>query len=212
MVVTRSHKTFDDDDDAILDLNDKIKTDAKSMIPTENESDSDDAPEEESMSVGKARVLEQKKAQDKVLKEKREATKQKYKEIEEKRKLAKLEKEIKELEKQRKELNNIIDDIPDELPQDLLENLEIPDDKSVQQRKKIVFDDSEESKKLEKVNKKKIREERLKKLRELKSTNERQVDGGINVKIVSTGSVNTIKSETLKRKDAWLMRKRIRRE
>lgn len=209
MAITRSYKTFEDKETFQV-LKQKSKNAAD--LPVDNQSDSDEAPEEESMSVGKARIIEQTKAKNKILKDKREAAKQKHKEIEEKRKLAKLEKELKELEKQRKELNNIIDEIPDELPEDLLENLEVPSVDSPPMRQKIVFNDSEENKKIETVNKRKIREERLKKLRELRQNVERQVEGGINVKVLNNDSLNTIKSENLKKKNSWLMRKRIRRE
>lgn len=214
MARTRSHKTFEDDEkiEVIAKTAPKIEV---NVIDEENSSDSDDAPEEESVSVGKKKVLEKQKAQEKLMKQKRDEAKNKHKEIEEKRKLAKLEKEIKELEKQRKELNNIEDEIPDELPMDLLESVEL--EKNIpesQKNKKIVFDDAEENKKLEKSNKRKFREERLKKLRELKSKNVKQVEGGINVKLVESSSIfsSSIKNDNQNKKNEWLMRKRIRRE
>lgn len=213
MAVTRSHKTFDDNDDVEI-LKESIKENLK-VIPLPDESDSDDAPEEESVSVGKAQLIKKQQIQEKLMKQKREAAKQKHKEIEEKRKIAKLEKEIKELEKQRKQLNNIEDEISDELPQELLENFDFAEEKPESKKtNKIVFDDEEENKKLEKSNKRKIREERLKKMRELKKTTEKKVGGGISVKILDSKSVvdNSAKGQNLRKKDEWLMRKRVRRE
>lgn len=215
MVKTRSHKTFDD----LQVIKEQPAQTKKENINIDSESDSDEAPEEESVSATRKTMIKKQKDQEKIMKKKRDEAKAKHKEIDERRKIGKLEKEIRELEKQRKELNNIPDEIPDELPEELLETIEFGDNdhngnKETERKRKIVFNDTEEDEKLMKVKKRKNREERLTKLRELRSKTEKEVDGGIHVKIL--GSKNSIGSpnntEITKRRSQWLMRKGVRRE
>lgn len=210
MVVTRSHKTFNDDEPFVSDEI-KAKKDLIINKQEESESDSEDeAPEEESISDSKKNALARQKADEELLKQKRAAAKAKHREVEEKRKITKLEKELKELEKKRKELEGISEDLPEELPEDLLEDIDL--DKPAPS--KIVFNNEEEEEKIQKANKRKNRQERLQKLRELKGKTEKQVSGGIHVKVLGDNkkTTNFSSKDIATKKDQWLMRKRIRRE
>lgn len=220
MVKTRQHKTFDDSEEFSHDANVQISTNPESTgeISDSDDSDSDDAPEEESVSVAKQNIIKKQKDQAKILKQKRDDAKAKHKEIEERRKIAKLEREIKELEKQRIELNKEEeeDQILEELPEELLENVDLvkEESKSKKSNKKIVFNESEEDKKLERVNKRMKREERLKKLREIRGTTKKQVEGDIYVELLKDdGNLKKVQSSSIKnQKNEWLVRKRVRRE
>lgn len=117
------------------------------------------------------------------------------------------------MEKQRKELENIEDEIPNELPEELLESIDVNEDDKKAKNKKTVFDTTEEEANLEKLNKKLKREERLKKLRELRNTTKKVVEGNIEVELLEENTImkgmrsNAVSSQ----KDSWLSRKRIRR-
>jgi U3 small nucleolar RNA-associated protein 16 len=220
MVRTRSHKTFDEENEEVnISKGSEIST-LKTVkiddIDSKNDTDdSDDAPEEESVSISRKNMIEKQKDQAKIMKKKRDEAKAKHKEIEERRKIAKLEKELKQLEQQKRELDYSNDEIPNELPEYLLETFDSSkqDNESTSKSKKIVFVDKDEEHKLDKASKRKIREERLKKLREIKYKTEKEVDGGIHVKILNKKSKNCSNNvnQIVSKKSEWLMRKRIRR-
>ena len=221
MVRTRSHKTFDDDDEVqvqkvvnigksdILEIGESEKEDKIS----ESEEDSDDAPEEESLSVTKQNMKKKQTEQEKILKERRAQVKAKHREHEERRKAAKLEQEIKKLEKQKKKIQSDEDEVFDELPEDLLQNIEFSaKDEAESRNKKIVFNDTEEDKRINKLNKRRKREERLNSLRQLNAKNEKEVEGGIYIKILKGKNSGNISNAIGNKRDEWLNRKRIRRE
>lgn len=221
MVRTRSHKTFDEDDEVrvqkVVNIgkSDPLETGESEREDniSESDNDSDAAPEEESLSVTKQNMRKKQRDQEKILKERRAQVKAKHREQEERRKAAKLEKEIKKLEKQSKELKTPDDEVYDELPEDLLQNIDfLAKDEAEGKNKKIVFNDSEEEKRINKLNKRKKREERLSSLRQLNSKDEKEVEGGIYIKILKNKHSGNISNVIGNRRDEWLNRKRIRRE
>ena len=81
--------------------------------------------------------------------------------------------------------------------------------------KKITFNAVEEENRLTKLNKKHLREEKLKKLREIRNKQEKVVEGDIHVKLLNGNDINnSLKrdNQILNQKDKWLNRKRVRRE
>lgn len=166
------------------------------------ESSDDEAPEEQNVSVSKKSQLQQQKEQQKLANEQRSKEKSQRREIQQRRELEKLEKQKQKL----LEDSENEDDIPEELPMDILENFEEI------KPTKVIF--NEEEQKLEQVPKLiDIKRARVAKLREMRSVTSKKVEGGINVQKVTKQSIKTRKLDTGLNnfKSNWLNRESIKR-
>ncbi|KAH3664138.1 hypothetical protein OGAPHI_004852 [Ogataea philodendri] len=188
----RSHKKFGDDVEEEAHIEDKVEA-----VTNESESeDSDDAPEEESMSSGKEKLTAKIEAERATIQEIERKQK-------EKRRL--LEQRNQEQAKSRKlKLEEKDTETPDLLPEGLLDNYEAEEE--TEKPKKIVFDDEEAEMSREELTKLKLKQAR--------SMNKKIIKKGpVRVQVLSKNKsvLNVPVSSIGSKKDKWLNRKAIKR-
>lgn len=171
------------------------------MAVEEWDSSDDEAPEEQDVAISKKSQLEQQKTQKKLANDQRAKERSQRREIQQRRELDKLERQQKKL---LEESEN--EEIPDELPMDILENFE-----EIKPTKVVFSEEDQELKPVPSLID--LKRSRVSKLREMRAVTNKKVDGGINVQKVTKQSIKSRKLDTGLNnfKSNWLNRESIRR-
>ncbi|KAG7826458.1 hypothetical protein KL909_000510 [Ogataea angusta] len=188
----RSHKRLDEN------VHERVKEGKPDDIDIndEEQDDSDDAPEEETLHTGKEKVIAKIEAE-------RAALRDIEREKKERRKL--IEQRNREQAEQRKKWAEKVDETPNFLPQDLLQNYEAEEE--LEKPKKIVFDDEEPD-----MSRKELLAAKIKEARGMSKTVVRK--GPVRVQLLSKnrGLLSVPTSNIKSKKDKWLNRKALRRK
>ncbi|KAG7835969.1 hypothetical protein KL943_001618 [Ogataea angusta] len=188
----RSHKRLDEN------VHERVKEGKPDDIDIndEEQDDSDDAPEEETLHTGKEKVIAKIEAERAALRDIEREKKERRKQIEQRNR---------EQAEERKKRAEKVDETPNFLPQDLLQNYEAEEE--LEKPKKIVFDDEEPD-----MSRKELLAAKIKEARGMSKTVVRK--GPVRVQLLSKnrGLLSVPTSNIKSKKDKWLNRKALRRK
>lgn len=187
---TSKHTTFGDDDDSLVI--DEVNTDTS--VEESDDDSSDDAPEEETMDSGVKIEKERRLREEQALSAVRRKEKEKRRQVEE-RNLEQHKNKQERVKRQRDE------EIPDELPVDLLEHMDDKPAKPVVKGKKTTFADGPSNAQ--------ILAEKLALARSMKKTSADK--GPVKVQVLAKKRMAAPASAISSTKEKWLHRKRIER-